>query len=300
MSSQLAQLNNLTNHSLLRRNSARVTNPINRQRSERSQSPTNRGRRDLRSSTPTRDDFEQLMRSPTAATPNNQQVVPSTPAGFTLSTARRTLGGAEMGFLETMAMNAGLDPVHRDYAKYLAEVNGDTAQHIAHSVSQAKMLFNISKLSDTITSLSEKIDEVSNLLEAQSGAEAQLNGSGANPAQAWVCSPELHDLIASLASRLIVTPELESYTALEVNRVWLAHSLFSSIRTRLNQQPNEWKQQHLPGGSQGVQDSVGTRVLNTHIRNVCKHVREKLHNLLLTGIYDPKTGCNKPMKLETP
>ncbi|EGG05858.1 uncharacterized protein MELLADRAFT_63864 [Melampsora larici-populina 98AG31] len=266
MSSQLCSLNN---HSLLRRNASRLPGMSSRVRDGRSSSPSNRGPSSRRSPSPSGDDLGRELGSPTASTPANQ--VPAT--AFTLSSARRTLAGGEKAFFETMSMNAGLDPVHHEYAQYLAEVNGLAAQHIAQSVAQAKTLFNIDKLSDAVGRMAEKLEEVSSMLENHLSAESQSNGPSAN-AVAWVCSPELH-----------------SYTALEANRVWLSHSFFSSIRTRLNAQPNEWKQQHLPGGSLGIQDSVGTRLLTTHIRNVCKHTREKLHILLLTGIYDPKTGA---------
>lgn len=258
-----------------------------RLRDGRSSSPSNRGPTTRRSPSPTREDLERELGSPTTSTPANQ--VPATT--FALSTARRTLVGGEIAFFETMSMNAGLDPEHCEYAQYLAEANGLAAQHIAISVAQAKTVFAVAKLTDTVGRMSEKLDEVSSMLETHFAAESPSNGPSANAPAAWVCSPELHELIVNLSTRVIVTPGLESYTALEVNRVWLAQSFFSTIRARLNAQPTEWKQQHLPGGSLGIQDSVGTRLLTTYIKNVCKHTREKLHLLLLTAIHDPKTGA---------
>ncbi|KAH9807662.1 hypothetical protein DFH28DRAFT_1089118 [Melampsora americana] len=265
MSSQRS-LNNLNNHSLLCRNVSRLPSMSSRIRDGRSSSPSNRGPTTRRSPTPTREDLEREAGSPTTSTPANQ--VPVTT--FVLSTARRTLVGGEILFFNTMSMNAGLDPEHHEYAQYLAE----PAQHIAISVAQAKTMFAVAKLTDTVGRMSEKLDEVSSMLETHFAAESPSNGPSANAPAAW-------ELIVSLSTRVIVTPGLESYTALEVDRVWLAQSFFSTIRARLNAQPTEWKQQHLPGGSLGIQDSVGTRI----------HTREKLHLLLLTGIHDPKTGA---------
>ncbi|EGF97603.1 uncharacterized protein MELLADRAFT_84834 [Melampsora larici-populina 98AG31] len=220
----------------------------------------------------------------------------------------RTLSLEELNLFNTLALNAGLDPVHRQRAQQHAEascfncVYGSIPQHIALAVVHAKTQLEVSSLAQKMDTITEKLDQLLSTVAAQQGAAPQGNAPIAPATVAWACSPALHDLIHSLANRLILSPNVQSYTAVEMDNVWLSQSLFSSIKVsetstpnvillaQFEMQPAEWLEEHLPHHDHGIQDVVGTRVYNTCIRNACKHAREKLHNLLLVGIYDVKTG----------
>ncbi|EGG09044.1 uncharacterized protein MELLADRAFT_61253 [Melampsora larici-populina 98AG31] len=301
-----SSLQSLNNQSLLRGNNACITSTSSHFRNGRSQSPVpNRGGSDgglsqqgTRSPTPSREDVNRTQ-EPRAA-----------------EILSRPLSTGELAFFDTMATNARLDTAHRGYAQFHAEVYGNMRQHIALSVGLASCVFNVSNLSTRIDRLSGKLDTLIGLVETQNQTLSQnrLNVPSGTASVPWTCSPELHvgliilfcfpspniyhltistlsqEMINELATKLIRLPNLESYTALEMNNIVIARSLFNTIKTRINQQNTSWLDQHLPARVQGVHDTVGTRAYATCIKNACKHSREQLHYLLLTGIHDPKTG----------
>ncbi|EGF99286.1 uncharacterized protein MELLADRAFT_68711 [Melampsora larici-populina 98AG31] len=299
MSSQRSNITptvqNMNNHSLLRRNGVLSSTTL-RLRDPRASSPSRptgsgAGRlsqRDPRSPTPERDDFT------------------------TEPVTSRALSLEELNLFNTLAMDAGLDPASKQRAQKHAEVYGSVHQHIALAVVHAKTQFEVSNLSQKMDRLTEKLDDLLTTVSAQTAALSPATGVNAPGSVPWVCSQELH-----------------SYTALEMDHVWLPQSLFISIKNlnrykhltfsiilfssslvalyhpllyfdfkhQINQQAADWLAEHLPHHDNGVQDGAGTRAYNTCIRNACKHAREKLHNLLLTGIYDAKTGdvVDKPV-----
>ncbi|EGG10729.1 uncharacterized protein MELLADRAFT_93536 [Melampsora larici-populina 98AG31] len=255
----------------------------------------------------------------------------------------RTLGPTELNLFGEMVTKAGLDEVHQEYARGNSEVH-DSYKHMAVTVGQVKIMFDISRLSENLSrltdtvegitqQLSDKIESLTeNLSDKVDGITQHLNQLtelvqstpnlrpndaaqtadgpvGRNVAHTWACSTELRvcsvsyvfpnkgpanrpsqqGAISHQAHRFITMPVIESYTALESpDRVWLANSLFNRIKSGVRQLDSI--RQHLPHTINGVADVRGTKVYNTEIKNVAKHVRKKLHNLLLTGIYDPKNG----------
>ncbi|EGG09458.1 uncharacterized protein MELLADRAFT_61155 [Melampsora larici-populina 98AG31] len=151
---------------------------------------------------------------------------------------------------------------------------------------------NVEGLSDKVELNNEHIETLTKLIQSSPNV---LNGNAPhvpnaqNPpsAVAWSVSTELRGAIITAAHRFIVKESLESYTALETpQRDWLPHSLFNSIKTAVRQ--GGAVTQFLPPQVNGISDVPATRIYNSEIKNVCKHVRERLHLLLLTGVYDPK------------
>ncbi|EGG11719.1 uncharacterized protein MELLADRAFT_76649 [Melampsora larici-populina 98AG31] len=240
----------------------------------------------------------------------------------------RPLGSIKSVVFEEAVTKAGLDDFHRDYAMGAAEALGPF-RHIVWSVAQAKVLLDMTNLSDNMLKMTDQmvsvldqveaafakinrisvkvdaigdavdnitnhVDTITELVQAGPNVQPTPNGNaptGANQqaTQAWVCGPELRGAIVAAAHRFIALPSLESYTALETpEREWLAHSLFNCIKTAVRQNGNY--NQYLPPQVNGVSDVTATRAYNTEIKNVCKHMRERLHLILLTGVYDPKNS----------
>ncbi|EGG07956.1 uncharacterized protein MELLADRAFT_85281 [Melampsora larici-populina 98AG31] len=216
----------------------------------------------------------------------------------------RPLGPNKAVVFEDAVSKAGLDAVHREAALANSEAQG-AFRHIVICVGQSQIMFDMSNLSAKIVNISNQvagvleqveaalvkvesismkvegiIDHVTTLTElVQSGPNVQATPNaalGGNPpvpnGETWSVAPELRAAIITTAHRFITQPSLESYTSLETpEHEWLAHSLFNCIKTAVRQ--------HAPV----------THLLPPQVNgNVAKHIRERLHLLLLTGVYDPK------------
>ncbi|EGG01318.1 uncharacterized protein MELLADRAFT_92605 [Melampsora larici-populina 98AG31] len=141
---------------------------------------------------------------------------------------------------------------------------------------------------DKVNAMTIKVEAILDKVETPNGHGAGVPNSPPVPSgMAWTCFTELRGAIITAAHRLIIKESLESYTALETpDRDWLAHSYFNCIKTAVRQ--SGAVTQFLPLQVNGVSDVTATRTYNSEIKNVAKHVRERLHLLLLTRIYDPK------------
>ncbi|EGG09259.1 uncharacterized protein MELLADRAFT_96386 [Melampsora larici-populina 98AG31] len=241
----------------------------------------------------------------------------------------RILGPSALEFFEGIAESAGLDAEHATMARAQCEMVGDNRM-IAETVINARILMEITKLSnqvEAVSNLANQVEELSNLAKKVDDANTHLldltesvqhlgtlvtPGAAAQPVvpvvpvvpgrpimrERWTASSELlaerstwQNLINPMALKFLGNHDLESYTALKSPKGdLLANSLFNKIKVAVLDQGVQWTTQHLPVQFQGVEDVEGTRHYNSAIKNVCKHAREKLHHTLLSGIHDPKTG----------
>ncbi|EGG00906.1 uncharacterized protein MELLADRAFT_67418 [Melampsora larici-populina 98AG31] len=229
----------------------------------------------------------------------------------------RPLGANELLFFDEAVTNAGIDEVQRAHALTLAETRG-SYRHIIMSVAHAQNMYQMSNMSESMLNISSKvkralvkveivIDKVERILEKvesitdhvdtltelvqsnqASGTDTTAHGPG-NPHQPPTNSPSsdrhlFQAAVTTQAHKFINSATLESYTALEgPDRRWLAHSFYNSIKQQAVA--------HLiPQQINGVTPVSDARCYNTEVKNVCKHVREKLHLLLLSGVYDPKAS----------
>ncbi|KAH9812513.1 hypothetical protein DFH28DRAFT_1223283 [Melampsora americana] len=232
---------------------------------------------------------------------------------------------ASQAVWEAMTTDAGLDHAHSQFGLIQAEVFGDNHRYMAQASVHARIVYDLSIIHDNLEALSDKLDRLTNNLDAhieanrdaavapesllpridvmsdriarlsnqveantQSEAVADQTPARVGP---WQASTQLMDLLNPLVRRLLLSPTIQGYTArFDSAGVWLVNSLFNAAKQTVNRQGPAWTAQHLPSNTNGVSDVAGTRLYYTTIKNICKHAREKMHNLLLTGIWEPKAG----------
>ncbi|KAH9807225.1 hypothetical protein DFH28DRAFT_1089771 [Melampsora americana] len=232
---------------------------------------------------------------------------------------------ASQAVWEAMSTDAGLDHIYSQFGQGQAEVFGDNHRYMAQALVHARIVYDLSIMHDNLDSLSAKLDCLTNILDAH--IEANRDSAVApdsflnridvmsdrifrlsNQVEAhtqsepvatpmptrvgpWEASTQLMDLLNPLVCRLLISPNIQGYTArFDSAGVWLVNSLFNTAKQTVNQQGPAWTAQHLPANTNGVSNVAGTRLYYTTIRNICKHAQEKMHNMLLTGIWEPKAG----------
>ncbi|KAH9810014.1 hypothetical protein DFH28DRAFT_1185618 [Melampsora americana] len=151
------------------------------------------------------------------------------------------------------------------------------------------------------TTLSNKINVLSedNLALGPPNQHQQAGGNSAtvSPTPAWTYSPELRDRVYVFAYESVSEPTIAAYTALESpNGDVLVHSLFNTIKQKINGIPAPWPSQQLPPVVNGIQEVAATQRYNTLVRDAGKHARKKLHHLVLHNIRNNPEGTVPSIK----
>ncbi|EGG04800.1 uncharacterized protein MELLADRAFT_88554 [Melampsora larici-populina 98AG31] len=196
---------------------------------------------------------------------------------------------------------------HRDYAMNNSEAQGNYC-HIVLSVGQAKILFDMSNLSDNILKMSDQVGGVLQKVEAAlvkiNQVSVMVDGMG-NTVEG--ISNRVGELTTLVQSGPTIQPTPNNTGTVEPTNVgpWLCSTElrspiphwrlptksgsltpFSIVSSAIHQKPA--LSQFLPPQVNGVSEVAATRAYNSEIKNVCKHIRERVHLILLTDVYDPK------------
>ncbi|EGG10964.1 uncharacterized protein MELLADRAFT_92365 [Melampsora larici-populina 98AG31] len=213
------------------------------------------------------------------------------------------LVGESLIVFNAMADHYGLDDKHRTFALAHAEVFGENSQHFAGATFQSMLLMEISRLHNKIDTLANRLATGTSGASAPGPIAAQEQGAGeeqqvalpaSNPTEMaygnWKSSPKLVGLINPMALKFLWSPLLEAYTAVS-NKAegYLPNSLFNMIKKTVAKETIAFKAQYLPANRQGVEHATDTQSYATALRDAGKHGREKLHNVLLSGIHDAKS-----------
>ncbi|EGG01156.1 uncharacterized protein MELLADRAFT_67254 [Melampsora larici-populina 98AG31] len=233
----------------------------------------------------------------------------------------RPLRANEMIFFKDAVTDSGINELHRLQALALAELS-QMSENILSSSRKVDGVINhledalnsflnkvegvmnkledvmekVERISDKVDGIADHIDTLTELVQSNPNAATHATGNGhvdaddaTSTGSVWVCATELRGKISTQAYRFINKATLDSYTALETpGRVWLANSLYNSIKSAVRQIAAV--EPLLPRQVNGVTSVLAARAYDSEVKNVCKHVREKLHLLLLTGVYDPKNA----------
>ncbi|EGF99724.1 uncharacterized protein MELLADRAFT_94157 [Melampsora larici-populina 98AG31] len=197
---------------------------------------------------------------------------------------------------EAWSKDAGLDMVWHEHAKQQAEIFGDANRHIAQAIAQARIMMEVSALHTQISTLTEHIATMSQIVKVLAEAPASVpNKRTSTPTSddegEWAASPQLLDVMNPLALRLLMSPALDAYTALKNKQEGIIPtSLFNGIKLTIAKESAAFTAKHLPAVHQGVEEASAAKKYCSAIKDSAKHAREKLHNVILTGIHDPKMG----------
>ncbi|KAH9814462.1 hypothetical protein DFH28DRAFT_1127509 [Melampsora americana] len=225
--------------------------------------------------------------------------------------------------IDDITASSGLDEKHRQFARDLAEVSGETYRHLSICANIARLSYMLTsietkvdnfaeqipdqveditmRVSNKITNLAENIHDIRNLIQSNMSAKPSTHSGSAEitplpkkTRKPWIASTELKTLISSLSVELLPLPDIQAYTATEDRaKRYLQKSLFNLVKVRVAEKDNEWTERHLPGKILGVHDAKAIKDYESAIRSASKHAREKLHLLtiqLLTNINHQKNG----------
>ncbi|EGG00629.1 uncharacterized protein MELLADRAFT_93136 [Melampsora larici-populina 98AG31] len=202
----------------------------------------------------------------------------------------------------SLADQCALDGDFRAYAMAQAEVFGETNRHLAVATTQSLLLKEVSILNGKIDALTNGLEALTTVVRDLGSTPAQVPPQQAtaqpsatitnhpNPVIKWVASAELVDILNPLALKIMFSPQVTAYTAIENKQEgYLPHSLFNTIKQKVGKEGAVFAAKHLPPKHQGVESATDSANYTTAIRNAGKHAREKVHNVLLVGIHDAKT-----------
>ncbi|EGF99587.1 uncharacterized protein MELLADRAFT_94247 [Melampsora larici-populina 98AG31] len=186
-----------------------------------------------------------------------------------------------MQTFHAMAMRCGLEGPFLAYAKDQAEVYGETNRHLGQVTANSKLLMELARVNAPPRGPSPETE----LGQAPASALAKPNS-----ALKWRPSSKLLGLINPLALKLLFSPIIQSYTALEsVSEGYLPDSLFNTIKKTVAKEGAVFAAEHLPRQICGVEEAPDAQTYASALKKAGKHAREKLHNVLLVGIHDSKT-----------
>ncbi|KAH9821037.1 hypothetical protein DFH28DRAFT_1120371 [Melampsora americana] len=210
------------------------------------------------------------------------------------------LAGQSLENFQTMAEKWGLDGDYCAFAMGQAEVFGETNRHLAQATVQGLLLMQVSRLNGKIETLTDNLAQVTHKLQELTTPPApampdsrQSNAAASNettPIREWAPGQVLLDVMNPLALKLLLSPQLSAYTATENKpEGFLVDSLFNTIKRTISKESPPFAALHLPPQYGGVETSADAQSYASAIRNSGKQAREKMHNVLLLGIHDPKT-----------
>ncbi|EGG07634.1 uncharacterized protein MELLADRAFT_105645 [Melampsora larici-populina 98AG31] len=216
-----------------------------------------------------------------------------------LTDIARPLTASEQAFLQALSTECGLDEHHQDYVQTLAWQSNLSMRVTGLVETITGLVKTVTGLADTVQALADEI-RTPGLVAARAvpapvtGGPTPASAASSNaaaPTTPWVASSLLLDAISQLADKKVTLPLLEGYTALKAaNGVTLTNSLFNIVKLELAKKPAAWKDEHLPRKVLGITDSQGVKQYYTDIKNGCKHARGKMHNSVLSGVYESKAG----------
>ncbi|EGG10952.1 uncharacterized protein MELLADRAFT_59923 [Melampsora larici-populina 98AG31] len=172
------------------------------------------------------------------------------------------LPAQSMQTFEAMSTRCGLEDPYHAIAMYQAEVNGEDNRHMAQATANAKLVMEIVRVNgkiDTLTGQLATITEAVIALTQQPGsrpapASTSAAVQPATPCELtargkWVASPKLMKLINPLALKLLFSPLIEGYTAIETRREgYLPNSLFNTMKASAEQEARKHSRTDPPSG----------------------------------------------------
>ncbi|KAH9807093.1 hypothetical protein DFH28DRAFT_1153447 [Melampsora americana] len=225
-------------------------------------------------------------------------------SGEELSLYASPLSSQSLLTFEAMSDEAGLDPECHAIAMAQAQVYGDNNRYLAQAITHGRLLMAISDLHQQVKELATDVAALTQIVQAMPASpQSQRPNSTAsqstsvardpNKDEPWTASKKLLSIMNPLALKLLDSPQLQAYTALSNEEEgFLPQSLFNTIKLTIAKEGVEFTSQHLPEQHQGVEEASGTTKYYSAIKECGKRAREKIHNLLLTGIHVPKKGEN--------
>ncbi|KAH9817618.1 hypothetical protein DFH28DRAFT_962481 [Melampsora americana] len=208
---------------------------------------------------------------------------------------------------QAMATECCLEGPFQTFAMGQAEVFGKNNCHLAQVTSISKLLMEVARVNGKIDTLTDQLATIARAVNglalpsalpraATAGALSGLEPgcpSTPTPKKKWSASEKLIGLINPLALKLLFSPLLEAYTSVGNGPEGvLPNLLFNNIKRKVNKEGPAFTAEHLPPQILGVEEAADSQALASTIRDAGKHAREKLHNVLLIGIHDPKTKEN--------
>ncbi|KAH9811015.1 hypothetical protein DFH28DRAFT_901488, partial [Melampsora americana] len=198
---------------------------------------------------------------------------------------------------QSMAKQCGLEGKYCGFAKAQAEVYGENNRHLAQATAQALFLKELSWVNGKIDTLTKSLGNVTCVVIELTTSRPQSNlvlrpetavaSNSHSRIKEWTPSSTLIDMITPLALKLVFLPLIHSYTAIKNKpEGYLADSLFNTIK----QKGPVFASLHLSPLYGGVEFLADAQSYASVIRDAGKKAREKLHNTLLTGICNSKTG----------
>ncbi|EGF99425.1 uncharacterized protein MELLADRAFT_68633 [Melampsora larici-populina 98AG31] len=210
------------------------------------------------------------------------------------------LSERNMVVFDALANHCGLDDTHRHFALSHSEIYGENNRHIAGAMFHSMLLMEISRLNSKVDLLANQIATGSTIAPApaptpapgaQEGQDVVTSSAADDTThKKWKASRKLVGLINPMALKFLWSAELEAYTAISNEREgYHPKSLFNMIKKTLAGETAAFKAQHLPPQRKGVEHAADTTAYASALRDAGKQGREKLHNVLLVGIHDPKS-----------
>ncbi|KAH9808561.1 hypothetical protein DFH28DRAFT_1135359 [Melampsora americana] len=206
------------------------------------------------------------------------------------------LGTQSHRTFEEMSNEARLDLESHAIALMHAQVFGDNNRYLSQTISQARILMEVSALQNQLQSITNSIGTISEIVQAiaanpQLQSQPNLSVNHPQADEPWKPSDKLLDIMNPLALRLMESPELQAYTALSnPSEGYLPHSLFNTIKLNIAKEGPQFISKYLPPQHLGVEEASSTQKYYTAIRDSAKRAREKVHNVLLAGIHVPTKG----------
>ncbi|KAH9810782.1 hypothetical protein DFH28DRAFT_1131521 [Melampsora americana] len=199
----------------------------------------------------------------------------------------------------THQLESSLNEPHLKVACNLGNIDNQPEQSINFGLFQARIHQDLINVQDqTRKSLKNEIEQIkvdikSELSEIKSEMAGQLQHQAHSPESSqgpshtesssskevvpWVPSKSFKDFVRAMASKHVIEPHIEGYTAIigPDTKKPLKNSLYKLIKAR--QQGPDWTSQHLPKKVQGFVLADDAQGVSRYIKEKAKHARENLH-----------------------
>ncbi|EGG04850.1 uncharacterized protein MELLADRAFT_108135 [Melampsora larici-populina 98AG31] len=161
-----------------------------------------------------------------------------------------------------------------------SEVYGENNRHLAYATAHFKLLMEVVRANGKIDALSDQVAVLSRALLERAQTPGIVTGTpsavtpGTQPKlparQKWVASDKLLGLINPLALKLLFSPLLDAYTAIENGpEGYLPNSLFSTIKKTVAKEGVAFAAEHLPIQLlAGIHDSKMKELVDIPVPNI--------------------------------
>ncbi|EGG12873.1 uncharacterized protein MELLADRAFT_87195 [Melampsora larici-populina 98AG31] len=207
------------------------------------------------------------------------------------------LSAQPMETFMAMSTRFGLEEPFQAFALYQAEVNGYDHRHLAQATANSKLLMELGRVNSKIDTLNGQLATITEAVIALTRAPLPAPGPGAtgvvehgplgdsSGGGKWVASAKLTGVINPLALKLLFSPLLEAYTAIETRAEgYLPNSLFNTIKKKVVKEGAAFAEEHLPVQVLGVEDASDTQAYTRALKGAGKQAREKLHNVVCSNL----------------